>query len=147
MDSPFPYFATATVVKGFGRGGKQLGMPTANMDRSAVSVLPEALHTGVYYGFGCVDNGSVHEMVMSIGTNPFYNNKERSMEVHLLHEFENDFYDSKLRIIIVGFVRDMSDFPSLDALKAAIANDVVVAKERLADPTATTFRHHEYFQQ
>ena len=52
---------------------------TANMDRSAVSVLPEALHTGVYYGFGCVDNGSVHEMVMSIGTNPFYNNKERSM--------------------------------------------------------------------
>ena len=28
MSSPFPYFSSAKVVKGFGRGGKELGMPT-----------------------------------------------------------------------------------------------------------------------
>ena len=49
------------------------------MERSAVELLPEELDTGVYYGYGCVDYGAVHEMVMSIGTNPYYNNKERSM--------------------------------------------------------------------
>jgi hypothetical protein len=27
-DSPFPYFASGTVVHGFGRGSKELGCPT-----------------------------------------------------------------------------------------------------------------------
>lgn len=44
-----------------------------------VQNLPSQLETGVYYGFASIDNGDVHKMVMSIGWNPFYENKHKSM--------------------------------------------------------------------
>jgi riboflavin kinase len=75
----FPHFASGTVVKGFGRGSKQLGIPTANYPESVVEHLPEAFHNGVYYGLAQVDNGPVYRMVMSVGNNPFYNNEKRTM--------------------------------------------------------------------
>ena len=31
----FPYYAIGEVVKGFGRGSKQLGIPTANFSRNS----------------------------------------------------------------------------------------------------------------
>ncbi|KAJ2384143.1 riboflavin kinase, partial [Coemansia sp. RSA 2603] len=31
LESPFPILVSGAVVKGFGRGGKQLGIPTANL--------------------------------------------------------------------------------------------------------------------
>lgn len=146
-DTPYPYFSKGMVVKGFGRGGKQLGMPTANLDSDAVKELPEALGTGVYYGFARVNAGEVYRMVMSIGTNPFFQNKERSMEVHLLHEFSEDFYGAELRLVILGFVRPMSDFPSLDALIAAMKNDVVVSHRELAKDENVPFQHNTFFKQ
>ena len=75
----FPHFSSGEVVKGFGRGSKQLGIPTANYPNSVVDNLPEAFNQGVYYGWAQVDNGPVYKMVMSIGTNPFYNNEKKSM--------------------------------------------------------------------
>lgn len=44
-----------------------------------VRKLPKELDHGVYYGWGNVDNGDVHKVVLSIGWNPFYENKEKSM--------------------------------------------------------------------
>lgn len=41
--------------------------------------LPKELDQGVYYGWANVDNGDVHKVVLSIGWNPFYDNKEKSM--------------------------------------------------------------------
>ena len=35
--------------------------------------------TGVYYGWASVDGGDIHKMVMSIGWNPYYKNKTKSM--------------------------------------------------------------------
>lgn len=45
-----PYKFEGEVVRGFGRGGKELGCPTANMDETVVNELPEGLAVGVYYG-------------------------------------------------------------------------------------------------
>ena len=67
-----PIFVEGEVVKGFGRGSKELGIPTANFPESVVEGLPEGTGTGVYYGWARVDQGPVHKMVMSIGWNPFY---------------------------------------------------------------------------
>lgn len=75
----FPHFSTGLVVKGFGRGSKQLGIPTANFPEEIVEQLPRAFQGGVYYGLAQVDNGPVYDMVMSIGNNPFYNNEKRTM--------------------------------------------------------------------
>jgi FAD synthase len=34
--------------------------------------------TGIYYGYAKVEDGTVEEMVMSVGYNPFYKNTIRS---------------------------------------------------------------------
>jgi len=41
-------------------------------------------------------------MVTSVGWNPFFDNKTKTVEPHLLHEFPADFYGSEIRIIITG---------------------------------------------
>ena len=53
--------------------------PTANFPMDVVDNLPEAVSTGIYYGWASVDRGPVYKMVMSIGWNPFYNNTKKSM--------------------------------------------------------------------
>ncbi len=75
----FPHYASGAVVKGFGRGSKELGIPTANYPDEVVDKLPDYFNQGVYYGWAQVDNGPVYKMVMSIGTNPYYNNQKKTM--------------------------------------------------------------------
>lgn len=41
--------------------------------------LPNDIENGIYFGWANIDNGDVHKMVMSIGWNPFFENKEKSM--------------------------------------------------------------------
>ncbi len=66
-------------MKGFGRGSKELGIPTANYPEEVVEKLPSELNTGVYCGWASVDNGDVHKMVLSLGWNPYYKNEKKSM--------------------------------------------------------------------
>lgn len=79
INMKFPYYASGEVVKGFGRGSKQLGIPTANYPESVVEKLPSGFDNGVYYGWAKVDDGPVYKMVMSIGNNPYYNNEKKTM--------------------------------------------------------------------
>ena len=51
----------------------------ANFPVSVVENLPEAISTGIYYGWASVNRGPVYKMVMSIGWNPFYKNTKKSM--------------------------------------------------------------------
>ncbi len=60
------------VVKGFGRGSKELGIPTANLDVQILGQeILDAVPPGVYFGYCLVSNtepvNQVHKMVMSIG--------------------------------------------------------------------------------
>jgi hypothetical protein len=57
-----------TVVKGFGRGSKELGVPTANLDPEALGSSLDGVQPGVYFGWASVGaSGEVYKMVMSIG--------------------------------------------------------------------------------
>lgn len=70
---------------------------------------------------------------MSVGYNPFYNNKVRSAEVHVLHKFQADFYDVPMRLLILGFIRpERGDYSGLDALIEDINIDCDVARRSLA---------------
>lgn len=66
---PDPVMVKGTVVKGFGRGSKELGIPTANLDPEALGdAALTALPPGVYFGWASVgDSPAAHKMVMSIG--------------------------------------------------------------------------------
>ncbi|XP_075067103.1 riboflavin kinase [Mixophyes fleayi] len=133
--SALPYYCRGEVVRGFGRGSKELGIPTANFPEHVVDNLPADLTTGIYYGWGCVGNGGeVYKMVMSIGWNPFYKNTKKSVETHIIHEFEEDFYGEMLSIVIVGYIRPEESFDSLEALISAIHSDIEQAKKQLDLP-------------
>lgn len=79
MKNTLPHFVRGKVVKGFGRGSKSLGIPTANYEQSVVDQLPENLCKGIYYGFAQVDHSSVYECCLSIGWNPYFGNQVKSM--------------------------------------------------------------------
>jgi len=131
-----PFFAWGKVVHGFGRGSKQLGCPTANFAEDIVKQLPAGFENGVYYGWASVNNGTVFKAVMSVGLNDTFKNSTKSIETHIISEFDHDFYDSLLKIVIVGFIRQMRSFSSMDELKLAIADDISKAKSLLDITTA-----------
>ncbi|XP_050526592.1 putative riboflavin kinase isoform X2 [Daktulosphaira vitifoliae] len=112
-----PFYGCGTVVKGFGRGSKDLGIPTANLCKEVIDQLPEQMIPGVYFGWAQVDKSPVYKMVMSIGWNPFFKNKEKSMEIHILNKFEEDFYGSKLKVIVTGYIRQELDFSSMSLFR------------------------------
>lgn len=76
----FPLLLASTVVHGFGRGSKQLGIPTANMDMAHVGPQVETLPTGIYYGWAYLpERGVMAKACSSIGYNPQFSNKQKTV--------------------------------------------------------------------
>ncbi|XP_064645887.1 riboflavin kinase-like [Lineus longissimus] len=142
----FPFFTEGEVVKGFGRGSKELGIPTANFPENVVEQLPESVSAGIYFGWACVDGGDVYKMVMSIGWNPYYQNKKRSMETHIIHKFDEDFYGSSLKVCLLGYIRAERSFKSLDELIVAIKNDISEAESQLDKVECINYKEDCFFQ-
>ena len=154
-EPPYPFRMEGKVISGFGRGSKELGIPTANLPVDADGGSSSSTSTpwiasvpsGVYFGWASLRLPASHPdatktslerrwtlypMVMSIGYNPFYKNTVRSAEVHVLHVFAADFYGVPMRLLITGFIRDEKDYAGLDALIADINFDCDVARRSLA---------------
>ncbi|XP_055851480.1 putative riboflavin kinase isoform X2 [Episyrphus balteatus] len=140
-----PHYASGEIVPGFGRGSKELGIPTANFPLDVVQALPSDFVTGVYYGWANIDSGEVHKMVMSVGWNPFYENKQKSMETHILHEYNRDLYGCILKVIIVGYLRPEKNFDSLEALVATIKKDINDAEVALDNPEHRYLKDSNFF--
>ncbi|XP_068711014.1 riboflavin kinase-like isoform X1 [Montipora foliosa] len=140
-----PVFLRGHVEHGMGRGGKDMGIPTANFPVNVVDSLPGSVSTGIYYGWASVDKGPVYKMVMSIGWNPYYKNTKKSMETHIIHTFEEDFYGAELSVAIVGFIRPEKDYPSLEALIEAIRADIKEAEQALEKPENKSISMHSFF--
>eukprot|EP01122_Echinamoeba_exundans_P002062 TRINITY_DN12029_c0_g1_i1.p1 TRINITY_DN12029_c0_g1~~TRINITY_DN12029_c0_g1_i1.p1 ORF type:complete len:160 (+),score=33.33 TRINITY_DN12029_c0_g1_i1:89-568(+) len=135
-----PFRIKGTVVHGYARGGKELGFPTANFNPEAFKDILEEADVGVYYGWARLNDDGIEPMVMSIGNNPQYGNKEKSAEVHILKKYTEDFYGAKLAVVVVGFVRDMLKFTSLQQLIDAMNMDVSYSKEQLETEYAQTLK-------
>ena len=124
-----------TVVKGFGRGSSQLGIPTANLDPTAIATALAGAVTGIYCGWASLPTlhpSHPFAFCMSVGYNPVFGNKEKTCEPWILHDFEGvDFYGAEIRLVVTGFIRPEADFPSLEALVARIHKDAEVSKVAL----------------
>jgi riboflavin kinase/FMN adenylyltransferase len=108
------------VVAGAGRG-KDRGYPTANRRTWPRVLLPGQ---GVYAGVAQLDDGNRYVAAIDVGTNPTFGTEPLHVEAFLL-----DFPDDELRgdTLTVEFwerLRDEVKFDSVDALVAAIADDV-----------------------
>lgn len=69
--------------------------------------------------------------MLSLGYNPFYANRTISLEIHILHKFEQDFYGAPLNLLILGYIRPELDYISKEALIEDIMTDCDVALKSL----------------
>lgn len=149
--TPFPIRLGGEVVGGFGRGSKELGIPTANIPIEGLAVGgQETLDSGIYYGYSALDQDgktTAYPMVMSLGYNPYYKNTVRSVEVHIMHKFAEDFYGVVMRLCILGFIRPEYDYVSKESLIEDIHTDIKVAERCLARPAYESFERDGYLLQ
>ncbi|KAJ3829438.1 riboflavin kinase [Lentinula raphanica] len=189
LGSPYPIRLRGRVCRGFGRGGKDLGCPTANLPddededegnskderdggsktitngnrsggrkkKTGVQAMKGKVDTGVFYGFARVlpsdpssspqpkVSNDVHPMVMSLGLNPFYKNERLSAEIHIMHEYEQDFYGMEMKVLVLGYIRPELDYVSREALIEDINTDKSVALNSLARPDYAVFEKDEFF--
>eukprot|EP00931_Biecheleriopsis_adriatica_P068953 TRINITY_DN42840_c0_g1_i1.p1 TRINITY_DN42840_c0_g1~~TRINITY_DN42840_c0_g1_i1.p1 ORF type:complete len:194 (+),score=41.84 TRINITY_DN42840_c0_g1_i1:54-635(+) len=154
----------APVVHGFGRGSKVLGFPTANMQvRWESEKEPEKLapqertildfarqcEPGIYFAWAQVANGpdrGIYKTAMSVGWNPTFTDvKAKTIEPWILHDYEADFYDCELRVIVCGFVRPEAKFEKFDDLIVAIREDGEFCREALDDSALAALTKDSFF--
>ena len=112
-----PYVVRGRVVFGAGRG-HDLGFPTANLEVAPEKMLPP---DGVYAITGRHD-GRDYPGLVSIGTNPTFDGRERTVEAWLL-DFVGSMYGEELALRDFRFVRGQRRFDSVDELLAQMKAD------------------------
>jgi riboflavin kinase/FMN adenylyltransferase len=111
------YAVRGVVAFGAGRG-HDLGFPTANIVVSPEKMLPP---DGVYAITGRHD-GRDYPGLVSIGTNPTFDGRERTVEAWLL-DFNGSMYGEELVLRDFRFLREQRRFASVDELLAQIRAD------------------------
>lgn len=111
------YELRGRVELGFGRG-HDLGFPTANL------TVPQKLlpKDGVYSAIARHD-GRDHAALVSIGTNPQFDGKRRTIEAWL-RDFHSTIYGHELTLRDLRYVRDQHTFASVDDLMAQMRRDL-----------------------
>jgi riboflavin kinase/FMN adenylyltransferase len=111
------------VIGGYGRGHRDLGIPTANL----------AIHANIVSSpgvFAARCRGSFGERlaVVNIGTCPTFGNQDRSAEVHLI-DFDGDLYRERLKLDLLAKLREEKDFLSILLLRRQIKRDIIRVQE------------------
>lgn len=140
------------VEAGFGRGGKKLGFPTANLSPIHFQEALKHVDTGVYFGWAVIERGEwlVRKAVVNIGYSPTFEGQENTgkiVEAHLiLDDNDNvlDFYGQTMRLQLNGFLRPEFKFPSFPALIAQITADRDEAKVSLDEEPYLTFQQDTF---
>lgn len=125
-----PHRVTGEVIHGLGRGGKELGYPTANLSADMSECVPV---DGVYAGWftildeggldGSMEAGTRYPAAISVGTNPTFDGVDRTVEAFVLDE-TSDLYGRHAAVDFVGYVRGMEKFGGIDELLEAMDRDV-----------------------
>lgn len=113
----YRYRLTGNVVHGDARG-RELGMPTANLEPMPEKLVPA---DGVYAVNAATATGS-YRAVMSIGARPTFN-RPAALEVHLL-DFAGELYDQTLTVTFLRRLRDICTFPDAATLMTQIDDDI-----------------------
>ncbi len=131
-----PHRVEGVVVRGDGRG-RTLGYPTANVAPPMHAAIPA---DGVYAGWftvldpgpiiGTVTPGEPAMAAISVGTNPTFSGRARTVEAYVL-DGEADLYGQHVAVDFVERLRGMDKFDSLDQLIQAMDRDVVATRRIL----------------
>ncbi|MGQ9509999.1 MAG: bifunctional riboflavin kinase/FAD synthetase [Thermodesulfobacteriota bacterium] len=123
------YPVIGNVIKGTGRG-KDLGFPTANLERSE-ELYPK---TGVY-AVEVIWREKHFDGVANVGTNPTFNplgekRGDLTLEVYILN-LDQDLYGEEIQVNFKRRIRDEIRFNSSQELVDQIKKDVLWAKENV----------------
>jgi len=138
LDLGRPHRVEGIVVRGH-RRGRALGFPTANLETLPHTAIPA---DGVYAGWLVTvgDDGTDGESwpaAISVGTNPTFDGRERTVEAYALDRDDLDLYGAHMGADFVQRLRDTVKFASVDDLIAQMHRDVDDARRVLsADPPA-----------
>ncbi len=111
------YSITGEVVRGRGMG-RQLGYPTANI-KPGYSAVPA---NGIYAAKAVID-GVTHLAAVNVGIAPTLAHEDVMVEAYVL-DFSEDLVGKRIEIIFHKRLRPEKKFDSLEALIAAIDDDV-----------------------
>ena len=115
---------TARVVPGRGEG-RTLGFPTLNVE------IPPGLAAkhGVYAGWAWV-NGEALPAALHYGPVPVFKSQAPTLEVYV-DGHGHPRTPAELSFEMVEYIREIKDFPDVEALKEQIREDVEKAREIL----------------
>ena len=119
------YQIRGKVIKGRERGGSKLGFPTANI-KLHDELCPKI---GVYAVLVETSIGNF-QGVANIGFSPTFGDHMFTIEVHIL-DFNNDIYNTRIRVNMVKRLRDEKKFDSIEQLSEQIRQDIEISKEIL----------------
>jgi riboflavin kinase/FMN adenylyltransferase len=118
------------VVRGDQRG-RDLGYPTANLEPLPWSAVPA---DGVYAGRLLRSSGAVLPAAISIGTNPTFAGRERRVEAYVLDAGPGlDLYGEHVGLTFAARLRETLRFEGVESLVAQMDEDVLRARELLAE--------------
>jgi riboflavin kinase/FMN adenylyltransferase len=121
-----PYQIRGRVVTGRDRGGKLLGIPTANINLHD-ELCPK---TGIYaVTVECRSNK--YSGVANIGYSPTFDDHEFTVEVHIF-DFNDDIYGEKIRVNFIERIRDEKKFSNITELIDQINRDIIAARNILS---------------
>ena len=112
-----PYTVAGKVVEGR-RLGRELGFPTANLERGEQQYPPD----GVWAVRGRV-KGALRDGVANLGVRPTVDGQSRSLEVYFFDEVGN-LYGELVEVEFVIYLREERKFANLEELKAQLGRDV-----------------------
>ncbi|SCU85264.1 LADA_0D06546g1_1 [Lachancea dasiensis] len=170
-ESPYPIkTGVCEIVCGFGRGSAELGIPTANVPFEELPESVGGLPLGVFFGFARLQKSAPKEarnmqrqdgtrvhfnygqrltdndlrvlpVVLSMGLNPFYHNKAKTVEIHVMHKFDHDFYGAQITFTILGYIRPELDYTTKEALIEDIQTDIQIAEKALSSPEYAKYQN------
>ncbi len=122
-----PFQVSGVVVRGAQRG-RQLGVPTANLDVWPEHAIPR---NGIYACRARLEGTpALRNAVTNIGTRPTFDNGARTVEAHLI-DFDGDLYGQTLTLDLVEYQRPEEKYDSVQALVAQMQKDIRVARDIL----------------
>jgi riboflavin kinase/FMN adenylyltransferase len=121
-----PHRVEGVVVRG-DRRGHELGFPTANLEPPPHSAVPADGIYACWFVYG----GRRLPAATSIGTNPTFSGRERTVEAYVL-DVDEDYYGHHVALDFVDRLRGMDRFDSVAALVDQMGLDVARVRELLA---------------
>jgi riboflavin kinase / FMN adenylyltransferase len=124
------YAVEGIVVPGDGRGGRQLGVPTANLAVPGDLALPA---NGVYAGHLTEDAVPLRPAAISVGVNPQFHTTGLRVEAHVL-DFDGDLLGAQVSVSFEHRLRDEAAFPTVEDLVTQIHQDIRQTRRLLRQP-------------